>query len=55
MAEMSYVSEKGHIKEYEAAKRKPGLAVFECKVQEDLWIAANEPPAGTVSLELEAF
>jgi hypothetical protein len=55
MAAMSYIAKKGYIKEYEAAKRTAGLAVFECKVREDLWIAANEAPAGTVLPELEAF
>ena len=49
MAAMSYVDNKGYIKEYEAAKRTARLAVFECKVRGDLWIAADEPPAGTVS------
>ena len=52
---MSYVSKKGYIKEYEADERTAGLAVFECKVGEDLWIAADDPPAGTVLPELEAF
>ena len=55
MAAMSYISKKGYIKEYEAAERTAGLAVLECKVREDLWIAANEAPAGTVLPELEAF
>ena len=55
MAAMSYASQKGYIKEYKAAKREAGLAVFECKVVEDLWIAAPELPAGTVLPELEAF
>ena len=31
-----------------------GLAVYEAKVREDLYMAAPEPPAGTVSPELEA-
>ena len=48
MAAMSYVAKKGHIKEYELAEREAGLAVFECKVVEDLWMAADEPLAGTV-------
>ena len=52
---MRSVSKKGYIKEYEAAKRTARLAVFEAKVGEDLWIAAEEPPAGTVLPELEAF
>ena len=39
MAAMSYVAKKGYIKEYEAAERTSGLAVFECKVREDLWRA----------------
>ena len=55
MAAMSYVAKKGYIREYEAAKRTARLAVFECKVRGDLWIAADEPPAGTVLPELEAF
>ena len=52
---MSYVSKKGYIKEYETAERTARLAVFECKVREDLWVGADEPPAGTVSPELEAI
>jgi len=55
MAAMSYVAKKGYIKEYEAAKREAGVAVFACKVAEDLWMAADEPLAGTVSPELVAF
>ena len=55
MEEMSYVTKKGYIKEYEAAKREAGLAVFACKVVEDLWMAADEPLAGTVLPELVAF
>ena len=55
MSAMSYIAKKGYIKEYEAAKKTAGLAVFKCKVREDLWIAADVPPAGTVSPELEAF
>ena len=55
MAAMSYVQKKGYIKEYEAAEREAGLAVFEAKVREDLYMAAPEPPAGTVSPELETF
>ena len=55
MAAMSYVSKKGYIKEYEAAKREAGLAVFESKVAKDLWIAADEPLAGFVLPELVAF
>ena len=54
MAAMSYVSKKGYIKEYEEAERSAGLAVFESKVREDLYMAAPEPPAGTASPELEA-
>ena len=45
MAAMSYVAKKGYIKEYEAAKREAGLAVYEAKVREDLYLAAPEPPA----------
>ena len=52
---MSYINKKGYIKEYEAAKRTAGLAVFKCKVQEDLYFAAPEPQDGTVSTELEAY
>jgi hypothetical protein len=55
MAAMSYVTKNGYIKEYEAAEREAGLAVFECKVVKDLWMAAEEPLAGTVLPELEAF
>jgi hypothetical protein len=46
---------KGYIKEYEAAEREARLAVFDCRIAEDLWMAAPEPPAGTVSPELETF
>ena len=52
---MSYVSKKGHIKDCETAKRTAELEVFKCKVQEDLWVGADELPSGTVSPELEAF
>ena len=55
MAAMSYVAKKGYIKEYDAAEREAGLAVFESKIVEDLWIAAAEPLAGAVLPELEAF
>ncbi len=43
MAAMSYVHKKGYIKEYELAKREAGVAAFECKIAEDLWIAAPGP------------
>jgi hypothetical protein len=55
MAAMSHVAKKGYIKEYEVAKREAGLAVFESKVAEDLWMAAAEPEPGTVSPELVSF
>ena len=52
MAAMSYVAKKGYIKEYEVAEREAGLAVFESKIAEDLYMAAPEPPAGTASPDL---
>ena len=55
MAALSYVHKKGYIKEYDLAEREAGVAAFECKIAEDLWIAAPEPAAGTVLPELEAF
>ena len=55
MAALSYVAKKGYIKEYEAAKRDAGLAVFDCRIAEDLWIAAGLPDAGAVTPELTAF
>ena len=55
MEAMSYVAKKGYIKEYEAAERESRLAVFASRVAEDLWMAADEPLAGTVSPELVAF
>ena len=55
MAAMSYSAKKGYIKDYEAAKREARLAVFACKVAEDLWTAADKPLAGTVLTELVAF
>ena len=41
MAAMIFVDKKGYIREYEAAKREAGLAAFECKIAEDLWMAAQ--------------
>ena len=55
MAAMNYVAKKGYIKEYEVAEREAGLTVFACKVAEDLWMAADESLAGTLSPELVAF
>ena len=55
MAAMSYVHKKGYIKEYDVVKREAGVAAFECKIAEDLWIAAPEPAVGTVLPELESF
>jgi hypothetical protein len=43
MAAMSYVHKKGYIKEYDVVKREAGVAAFECKIAEDLWIAAPGP------------
>ena len=54
MAAMSYVAKKGYIKEYDDGKSEAGLAVYEAKVCEDLYLAAAEPPAGTALPELEA-
>ena len=45
---MSYVAKKGYIKEYEAAEREAGLAVFEAREKEDLYMAAPEPPPGII-------
>ena len=36
MAAMSYVHEKGYIKEYDVVEREAGVAAFECKIDEDL-------------------
>ena len=52
MAAMSYVAKKGYLKEYEDAKQFSGLAVYESKVHEDLYMAAPEPPPGQASPEL---
>ena len=54
MSLMSYVTRKGFFKEYEEAKREAGKAVYNAKIAEDLGMAAEEPPAGTVLPELEA-
>ena len=55
MAAMSYVKKKGYIKEYEEAEREAGLAVYESKVREDLYMAAPELAPGQASPELEAY
>ena len=55
MSTMSYVTRKGYFKEYGEAERETRQAVFDCKAAENLWMAAEEPPEGTVSPELEAF
>ena len=47
MAAMSYVTKKGYIKEYDAAKREVGLAVHEAKIRENQYLAAPDPTAGT--------
>ena len=54
MSAMSYVMRKGYFKEYAAAEREAGKAVYDTKVSEDLWMAAKEPLPGTVSPELQA-
>ena len=54
MSAMSYVTRKGYFKEYEEAKREAGKAVYDAKIAEDLWMAADEPPERTVLPELEA-
>jgi hypothetical protein len=46
MAALSYVQKKGYIKEYEDAERDAGLAVYESRVREDLYLAAPEVPVG---------
>ena len=51
---MSYVTRKCYFKEYEEAKREAGKAVYKAKNAKDLWMAADEPPEGTVLPELEA-
>ena len=40
MAAMSYAAKKGYIKDYEDAKRVAGLAAYEAKVWEDLYLVA---------------
>ena len=45
---MSYVTRKGYFKEYEEAEREHGRAVTEAKIVENVWMAAAEPPEGTV-------
>ena len=55
MSMMSYVTRKGYFKEYGEAKKEAGQAVFDCKTAESLWMAAEEPPEGTVLPELEAY
>ena len=55
MAAVSYVAKKGYIKEYEVAKREAVLAVFDCRIAKDLWMAAHVPEAGAVTPELMAF
>ena len=55
MSAMSYVTRKGYFKEYEEAKREHGRAVSEGKIIKNLWLAASEPPEGTVLPELEAL
>ena len=54
MSTMSYVTRKGYCKEYEEAKREASRTVYEAKIVENLWMAAAEPPEGTVSPEFEA-
>ena len=55
MSAMSYVARKGYFKEYEEAKREAGKAVWDANIAEDLWMAAEEPPPGTVFMELQAL
>ena len=55
MSAMSYVTRQGYFKEYAAAEREAGQAVFNAKVAKDLWVAADEPPQRTVLLELAAL
>ena len=45
---------KGYFAEYEEAKREHGQAVYQAKIVKNLWLAAVEPPEGTVFPELEA-
>jgi hypothetical protein len=51
---VSYVKRKGYFKEYEAAEREAGRAVYEAKIAKDLWLAAPMLPEETESPEFTA-
>ena len=57
MSALSYITQKGYFTKYEEAKREHGRAVYESKIVENLYLAAQELTEGsdgTESPELKA-